>query len=115
MSHPIVPDGVEILVPITDEVEQVLTSDALKFLTALQREFNGRRLALLQKRVERQAEIDAGKNPTFLAETEKVRNDPSWRVGEIPADLQRRHIEITGPTDKKMLINALNSGADMFM
>lgn len=115
MSHPQYPEGFEISVPITDEVEQVLTTDAVKFLVALQREFNGRRLALLQKRVERQAEIDAGKNPTFLAETAKVRNDPNWQVGTIPADLQRRHIEITGPTDKKMLINALNCGADMFM
>lgn len=115
MTRPEYPEGFEITVPITDEVEQVLTTEAVKFLVALQREFNARRLGLLKKRVERQAEIDAGKNPTFLAETEKVRNDPGWRVGAIPADLQRRHIEITGPTDKKMLINALNSGADMFM
>lgn len=115
MSHPHLPQGVEIHAPITDEVEQVLTTDALEFVAALQREFNERRLALLQKRAARQAEIDAGKNPTFLPETESIRNDPNWQVGAIPADLQRRHIEITGPTDKKMLINALNSGADMFM
>ncbi len=115
MSHPELPSGVEILAPITDEVEHVLTTDALKFISALQREFNARRLALLQKRVERQAQIDSGTNPTFLPETKHIRSETAWRVAPIPADLQRRHIEITGPTDKKMLINALNCGAEMFM
>lgn len=115
MSHPQVPEGVEITAPITSDVEQVLTTDALRFLAALHRTFNDRRLDLLQKRVERQAAIDAGKNPTFLPDTESIRADPTWRVAPIPADLQRRHIEITGPTDKKMLINALNSGAEVFM
>jgi malate synthase len=115
MSHPKIPDGVEINTPITEEVEQVLSTEVLEFLAALHRKFNDRRLALLQKRVERQREIDAGKNPTFLTETANVRNDPAWRVAEIPDDMQRRHIEITGPTDKKMLINALNCGAEMFM
>ncbi|TAH48630.1 MAG: malate synthase A [Chloroflexota bacterium] len=115
MNHPTLPDGVEILAPITVNVEQVLTTDALEFLTALQREFNARRLELLEMRRARQAEIDAGKDPTFLPETEYIRKDETWQVAPIPADLQRRHIEITGPTDKKMLINALNSGADMFM
>ncbi len=115
MKHPHLPEDVEITAPITDDVEQVLTADALNFITALQRNFNARRLELLQKRVARQVEIDAGKNPMFLSETAHIRNDPNWRVASSPADLQRRHIEITGPTDKKMLINALNSGADMFM
>lgn len=115
MSHPQIPQGVDLATPITDQVEQVLTTEALEFLAALQRKFNTRRLELLQKRAERQAEIDAGKNPTFLPETAHIRNDPAWRVAPIPADLQRRHIEITGPTDKKMLINALNCGAEMFM
>lgn len=115
MSHPNVPEGIEINAPITQEVEKVLTTEALEFLKALHHKFNTRRLELLQRRAERQAMIDAGADPTFLAETASVRNDPAWRVGTIPADLQRRHIEITGPTDKKMLINALNSGADMFM
>lgn len=115
MSHPQLPEGVEILAPVTAEVEQVLTTDALRFIVALQREFNARRLSLLQKRITRQAEIDAGVDPTFLPETAHVREDPAWQVASIPSDLARRHIEITGPTDKKMLINALNSGADMFM
>ncbi len=112
---PSMPAGVEILVALTTEGEQVLTPDALRFLAALQREFGNARRAILQKRVERQAQLDAGQDPIFLPETAHIRADPNWRVGPIPADLQRRHIEITGPTDKKMLINALNSGADMFM
>ncbi len=115
MSSFKIPDGVEITAPYTQQVDEVLSPDALKFIVALQREFNARRRELLKKRVARQAEIDAGKNPTFLAETASVRDDPYWSVAPIPADLQRRHIEITGPTDKKMLINALNSGADVFM
>lgn len=110
-----IPSGVEILAPVTNETEQVLTTDALRFLAALEREFGDRRRELLQKRALRQERINAGENPNFLAETEHIRADPDWRVGSIPADLERRHIEITGPTDKKMLINALNSGADMFM
>ncbi|MBI4673757.1 MAG: malate synthase A [Chloroflexi bacterium] len=115
MSHLNLPAGVEILGPLDEIGEQVLTKDALNFIVALQREFNQRRIELLEKRVERQMAIDAGRDPTFLAETAHVRNDPHWRVAAIPADLERRHIEITGPTDKKMLINALNSGADLFM
>src|SRR5208282_1492645 len=81
----------------------------------LHRQFNPRRRHMLDKRLERQARLDAGEWPTFLPETRDIRQDPGWRVGSIPADLQRRHIEITGPTDRKMLINALNSGADVFM
>jgi malate synthase len=115
MSHPRVPDSVEIHGPLDEIGESVLTTEALEFIVALQREFNARRLALLEKRAERQAAIDDGQDPTFLPETASVRDDPHWRVAPIPADLQRRHIEITGPTDKKMLINALNSGADVFM
>ncbi|OQY95381.1 MAG: malate synthase A [Chloroflexi bacterium UTCFX4] len=115
MSHPFIPDGVELRGALDAAGEQVLTADALKFIAALQREFNQRRLQALQERAARQARIDAGEDPTFLAETESVRNDPTWQVAPIPDALQRRHIEITGPTDAKMLINALNSGADMFM
>lgn len=115
MSHPQIPDGVDLHGALDAAGEQVLTTNALKFIVALQREFNQRRIELLQKRAERQARIDAGENPAFLAETEHVRGDPNWRVAPIPDALQRRHLEITGPTDKKMLINALNSGSDMFM
>lgn len=115
MSHPEIPFDVEFSLPLTETDGQVLSADALKFISALQREFNPRRLDLLQKRRARQLQIDAGQDPTFLPETASVRADPRWRVAPIPADLQRRHIEITGPTDKKMLINALNCGAEMFM
>lgn len=96
------------------EMADVLTTDALAFVAQLHRAFNTRRLELLQKRAERQVAIDAGERPTFLASTAHIRAG-DWKVAPIPADLQRRRVEITGPTDKKMLINALNSGADMFM
>ncbi len=94
---------------------EILTPEAVSFLVQLEREFGDIRRALLQKRVTRQAEIDTGVGPDFLASTKFVRTDPSWRVGPIPADLQNRRVEITGPTDRKMMINALNSGANIFM
>src|SRR5262245_21978317 len=96
------------------DLAEVLTPEALAFLAKLHNTFNARRLELLQKRAERQSAIDAGERPTFLAATAHIRAG-DWKVAVIPADLQRRCVEITGPTDKKMLINALNSGADMFM
>jgi len=107
--------GVSVQAPATPESEAVLTPAAMEFIAELHRQFNPRRRELLQKRVERQARLDAGERPDFLPETRAIRDDPSWRVGSIPPDLERRHIEITGPTDRKMLINALNSGADIFM
>ena len=97
------------------DFDAVLTPAALTFLARLHRAFDARRRHLLQCRIERQARLDTGELPTFLSDTRAIRGDPSWRVARIPADLQKRHVEITGPTDKKMLINALNSGADMFM
>jgi len=97
------------------EQEAVLTPDALAFLVKLHRTFDARRRQLLQARVERQSRLDNGEKPTFLAETRAIREDSKWRVAPIPSDLQKRYVEITGPTDKKMVINALNSGADMFM
>jgi malate synthase len=96
------------------EFDQVLTPEALRFVQRLQNAFGERRKALLTARAERQRALDAGVRPDFLTETAYVRAMP-WTVGPIPADLQKRHVEITGPTDKKMVINALNSGADMFM
>jgi len=96
------------------EIADVLTPDSLDFIAKLHRAFNSRRLELLQERAERQAAIDAGERPTFLASTAHIRAG-DWQVAPILADLQRRRVEITGPTDKKMVINALNSGADMFM
>src|SRR5207302_2983254 len=78
-------------------------------------EFGATREALLARRVERQREIDAGAMPDFLAEPRHVREDPSWRVAPAPKDLQDRRVEITGPSERKMVINALNSGARCFM
>ncbi|HUK82602.1 MAG TPA: malate synthase A [Verrucomicrobiae bacterium] len=99
----------------TADSDVVLTPTALTFLTKLHRAFDTRRRQLLEKRFERQGRLDSGALPTFLTETQAIRDDPTWRVAPVPADLQKRHVEITGPTDKKMLINALNSGADVFM
>jgi malate synthase len=93
---------------------EVLTPEALAFVARLQREFGPRRLELLRMRDERQARLDAGEAPQFLAETESVRKS-EWSVAKAPEDLQDRRVEITGPTDRKMLINALNSGARVFM
>jgi len=110
------PAGVEIrptgeMIP---EFNDVLTIDALAFVAKLHRAFNARRKDLLATRAERQHRIDAGELPTFLEETKSVR-EGDWQIAPVPAPLQRRHVEITGPTERKMLINALNSGADMFM
>ncbi|OGO38731.1 MAG: malate synthase A [Chloroflexi bacterium RBG_16_57_11] len=109
------PPGVQFTAPIPPEYEAILTPKALSFVAKLHREFNPRRLELLAMRTQRQAAIDAGQLPTFLPETAAIRADPTWRVASTPADLQMRHVEITGPTDRKMLINALNSGASVFM
>jgi len=111
---PAIPDGVEIAAPDDQRYPEVLTPEALAFVAALQREFGGRRRELLDRRAERQAEIDAGAELDFLPETREVR-EGSWQVSP-PADrLQDRRVEITGPTDAKMVINALNSGASGFM
>src|SRR5712671_5857814 len=93
---------------------EVLTPEALAFVGRLQREFGGRRLELLRMRDERQARLDAGEMPHFLADTQRVR-ESEWKVANVPKDLRDRRVEITGPTDRKMLINALNSGACVFM
>jgi len=93
---------------------EVLTPEALAFLAQLHRRFNDRRLELLALREERQTRFDAGAAPDFLPETAKVRAG-DWKVAPIPADLQDRRVEITGPVDRKMIINALNSGAKVFM
>ncbi|MCB0153467.1 MAG: malate synthase A, partial [Anaerolineae bacterium] len=108
------PTGVEILAPISPEFAEILTPAALEFVVTLEREFRPRRAELLQKRAERQARIDAGELPDFLPETAAIRNS-NWRIGPIPDDLQHRRVEITGPVDRKMVINALNSGANVFM
>ncbi|HEX7975002.1 MAG TPA: malate synthase A [Anaerolineales bacterium] len=109
------PEGVQVTAPVTPEFAEVLTPQALAFVARLQRELNGRRLELLQRRAERQSALDAGSRPDFLADTAAIRRDASWQVASTPPDLQKRRVEITGPTDRKMLINALNSGASIFM
>jgi malate synthase len=106
--------GVRVMAEDTPASTRVLTTGALEFVAALHRRFNPVREELLRAREARQAEIDAGVEPTFLAETAAVR-ERDWRVGPTPADLQDRRVEITGPTDAKMVINALNSGASCFM
>lgn len=93
---------------------EILTPQALAFLIELHQQFNQRRKDLLSKRVVRQAAIDKGQLPDFLPETEHIRNS-KWTVAPLPADLLDRRVEITGPVDRKMIINALNSGAKVFM
>lgn len=105
---------VEVLGAAAPGFEDILTPEALGFVAGLHRKFNGRRLELLRVREARQAEFDAGAKPDFLAETAQVR-EGDWAVASVPRDLQDRRVEITGPVDRKMIINALNSGASTFM
>jgi malate synthase len=114
MSRSISLPGVEFLAPITDSYAEILTPEAVAFVVDLQRTFNQRRRDLLAARHERQKRIDAGEKPNFLAETKSVR-DADWTVAPLPADILDRRVEITGPVERKMIINALNSGAKVFM
>mgnify|MGYP005842940599 CR=1 FL=1 len=107
-------DGVVISAPISPEYAAILTPEALAFVADLQRQFNARRLELLDARTARQARIEAGEMPDFLPDTADIRAG-EWQVGNTPDDLQRRWTEITGPVERKMIINALNSGADCYM
>ncbi len=109
------PEGLEIRATTQPQEESILTPDALRFVVGLHREFDARRRRLLQARIERQECLDAGELPGFLDATQHIREDLSWRVRPVPADLQDRRTEITGPVDRKMVINALNSGAKVFM
>src|SRR5947207_3143102 len=113
-NQPIYPPGIEIRGPVTPEFAEILTPEAMQFVATLARTFESRRQELLQRRVQRQAEINAGKMPDFLPETEHIRQG-TWTVAPIPHDLQDRRVEITGPAERKMIINALNSGASVFM
>jgi len=92
----------------------ILTDDALNFVAGLHRKFNKTREQLLARRAARQLQFDAGRMPDFLSETQKVR-DGDWKVAATPADLEKRWVEITGPVERKMMINAFNSGANTFM
>jgi malate synthase len=106
--------GVEVLGPAAGRFAEILTPGALTFVAGLQREFNPVREALLAKRAERQAALESGILPDFLPETRGVR-EGAWTVAPVPRDLRERKVEITGPVDRKMVINALNSGASVFM
>jgi malate synthase len=108
------PSGVDISGPMGPRFDEVLTDEAIQFIADLHRRFNPRRQELLAARKERQRRIDDGEMPDFLPETADVRNG-DWQVASPPADLADRRVEITGPTDRKMVINALNSGARVFM
>jgi malate synthase len=106
--------GVTIHADVSPEFAEILTPEALAFMARLERTFGARRRELLAQRDVRQAEINAGKMPDFLPETAHIRAD-AWTVAPIPPDLLDRRVEITGPVDRKMVINALNSGANMYM
>ncbi|MEN9755177.1 MAG: malate synthase, partial [Pseudomonadota bacterium] len=106
--------AIEVTGALKPRYDEILSKEALAFLAALHTKFNPTRLALLEARAERQKSFDKGALPDFLAETKSVR-EGNWTVAPLPADLLDRRVEITGPVDKKMIINALNSGARVFM
>jgi malate synthase len=100
--------------PLEDDARAILSPDALSFLGRLAARFESKRQELLARRRDRQLRLDAGELPDFLPETRLIR-ETNWTVAPIPCSLRKRHVEITGPVDRKMIINALNSGADCFM
>src|SRR5437867_12141831 len=114
MTETAMPPGLKILRPLTEQQNEILSVDALDFFIQLQREFNPRRLELLRERSLPQQAIDLGEMPHLLSETRSVR-EGNWQVLPVPKDLQIRKVEITGPVDRKMVINALNSGANCYM
>ena len=107
-------EAIRITGQTTESQSRILTPEAIDFLLALHARFEPVRQARLQERKERQARLDAGEKPKFLEATRATR-EAEWTVAPIPADLRDRRVEITGPTDRKMIINALNSGASVFM
>ena len=114
LASPSAIGGAEVRAPVTGRFGEVLTPEAVSFVVALHHEFDRRREALLAARAERQTAVAAGRLPDFLPDTRKVR-DAQWTVAAVPRDLADRRVEITGPVDRKMIINALNSGASTFM
>jgi malate synthase len=105
---------IQINAPLTGAQQSILSEEAMRFLSKLARAFEPRRRQLLADRRSRQQEIDDGALPEFLPSTAHIRTS-EWQVAQIPADLLDRRVEITGPVDRKMIINALNSGASVFM
>ena len=112
--HASLPQGVQITAPISTEFRSILSPEALTLVASLHRAFEARRQSLLAARAARQREFDRGLLPDFLPETQALR-EAEWTICAQPADLQDRRVEITGPTDRKMVINALNCGASTFM
>src|SRR2546425_5572779 len=112
-ATPAIP-GVEVTTPAPAGCEPILSGDALRFVASLARRFEPTRRDLLARRAARLQELEAGRLPDFLPETRALR-ERDWTVAPIPPDLQERKVEITGPVDRKMVINALNSGASVFM
>jgi malate synthase len=110
----VLPTGIEVLAPVLGAASAILTPEALAFVAALHRKFEPERRRRLADRAATLARIEGGWNPGFLHETRGVRA-AGWRVAPPARDLERRHVEITGPVERKMIINALNSGADVFM
>ena len=108
------PAGMQITGEIKPGYENILTADALSLVVKLTREFESRRQQLLAVRVERAKRLDAGERPDFLAETAHIRAG-DWKIAPIPKALECRRVEITGPVERKMVINAFNSGADSYM
>lgn len=109
-----IPAGIEIRAALKPGFEKVLTPEALALVAKLHRQFEPRRRQLLALRIERTRRLDAGERPDFLPETRSIR-EGDWKVAPVPRDLQCRRVEITGPVERKMIINALNSGADAYM
>ncbi len=107
-------EGIEFTAEIPDQFAEILTPEAVEFVAKLSREYRGRVVELLDQRAERQERISAGEMPDFLPETKDIR-EGDWEIAPIPDDLQDRRVELTGPPDRKMTINALNSGASCWM
>ena len=106
--------GLQITGNIKPGYEQILTAEALQFIERMERHFSGRRAELLERRKSVQEELNQGMLPDFLEETKHIR-ESDWTIAPLPNDLQDRRVEITGPVDRKMIINAMNSGANVFM
>src|SRR6185437_13795958 len=114
MTKLTLPAGMEIIGEIKPGYERVLTLDALTLVAKLSRAFESRRQELLGVRVERAVRLDSGERPDFLPETAHIR-DGDWKIAPIPKALECRRVEITGPVERKMVVNAFNSGADSYM
>lgn len=114
LNHELKAVGLEVIGGLTPEFTEILTLDALKFIAKLAQTFQLRRQELLAQRVVRQHRLDAGELPNFLPETAQIRAG-DWQAAPLPAELADRRVEITGPVDRKMVINALNSGAKVYM